>query len=353
MSKRRTHYLAGGVAALVASLGAVPPAHAATSLHTVYPGQSIQAAVDAAAPGDTVQLMAGTYHESVLINRSDLTLRGVGDSTVLVPDPAQTGNACATAGHGICVAGTDEQKVNNVRLNSLTVSGFPKNGIDASNTDHLRIVNVGAHHNGNQGISQEKSVRATLTGNEATDNVQAGIFLANSVAHEGGAIDTQGTLIRGNRLEGNRIGVVVRRARALTVDANDISGNCGGVFVVGDEGVPKAGALTVRRNYIHENNKYCPPNPRLAFIQGTGILFTGAEDSLVTENQIEGNHGDSPMSGGIVLFASVVGTPNNRITVTRNVLSDNGPADLADRDTGADNTWSRNTCRVSEPAGHC
>ncbi|MEV7177077.1 right-handed parallel beta-helix repeat-containing protein [Kitasatospora sp. NPDC093679] len=353
MSMRRTHYLAGGLAALVASLGAVPPAQAASSMRTVFPGESIQKAVDAAAPGSTVQLMPGTYHESVLITRSDITLRGVGPSTVLVPDPAQTGNACATAGHGICVAGTDDQKVNNVRIGSLTVSGYRMNGIDASNTDHLRIMDVGAFHNGNQGISQEKSIRATLTGNEAADNVQAGIFLANSVAHEGGAIDTQGTVIRGNRLSGNRIGVVVRRARTLAVDANDISGNCGGVFVVGDEGSPKPGAISVNRNYVHENNKYCPPNPRLAFIQGTGILFTGAEDSVVSGNQIEGNRGDSPMSGGVVLFPSVTGTPNNRISVTGNVLADNGPADLADRDTGTGNTFARNTCGVSEPAGRC
>ena len=84
MPMRRTHYLAGGLAALVASLCAAPPAHAAT-VHTVNPGESIQQAVDAAAPGDTVQLTAGTYHESVLIARSDLTLRGVGERTVLMP----------------------------------------------------------------------------------------------------------------------------------------------------------------------------------------------------------------------------------------------------------------------------
>ncbi|WP_405010553.1 nitrous oxide reductase family maturation protein NosD [Kitasatospora sp. NBC_01539] len=351
MPMRRTHYLAGGLAALVA-LAAAPPAHAAT-VHLVDPGGSIQAAVDAAAPGDTVQLVAGTYRESVLISRSDIRLRGVGPATVLTPDPAQTGNACATAGHGICVHGTDAQPLTGVQVSSLTVTGFTKNGLDASDTDGLRVTGVGAHRNGQQGISQEKSVRARLTGNSATDNVQAGIFLANSVANEGGAIDTQGTVIRANHLSGNRIGVIVRRARTLTVDANDITGNCGGVFVVGDEGVPKAGALTVSRNRVVENNKYCPPNPRLAFIQGTGILFTGAEDSLVTDNQVQDNKGASPMSGGIVLFSSVVGTPNNRITVTRNVLSSNGPADLADRDTGTGNTFTGNYCGVSEPAGHC
>ncbi|MFD9126554.1 nitrous oxide reductase family maturation protein NosD [Kitasatospora sp. NPDC059571] len=351
MPMRRTHYLAGGLAALVASLGAIPPAHAAT-LHTVSPGDSIQQAVDAAAPGDTVQLLPGTYTGSVEIDRSDITLRGAGARTVLVPAATASG-ACATAGHGICVHGAAATPLTGVRIASLTVSGFAKNGIDASGTDGLRVTGVGAHDNGQQGISEELSVRSVITGNDATGNGQSGVFLANSVAHEGGAIDTGGTVVRANHLAGNRIGVTVRRLRDLTVDANDITGNCGGVFVVGDEGVPRAGALTVSDNHVYENNKYCAPNPRLAAIQGTGILFTGAEDSLVTGNRVEDNRGDSPMSGGVVLFASLVGTPNTGITVTGNLVTGNGPADLADRDTGTGNTFSRNTCRVSEPAGHC
>jgi parallel beta-helix repeat protein len=349
---RRTHYLAGGLAALVASLAAAPPAHAAT-VHLVNPGESIQQAVDEAAPGDTVQLAAGTYHESVLITRSGLTLRGVGERTVLTPAAGTAAGACAAAGHGVCVRGTAAQPLTGVRIAALSVTGYPKNGINASATDGLRVVGVGVHDNGQQGISEEMSVRSVISGNDATGNGQSGIFLANSVANEGGAIDTGGTVVRGNRLDGNRIGVTVRRLRDLAVDANDITGNCGGVFVVGDEGVPRAGALTVSNNNVYENNKYCAPTPRLAAIQGTGILFTGAEDSRVTGNRVSGNHGTSPMSGGVVLFASLVGVPNSGITVSDNLVTGNGPADLADRDTGTGNTWTRNTCQVSEPAGRC
>lgn len=351
MPIRPTHYLAGSLA-LLAGLAAAPPAHAAT-VHLVNPGESVQAAVDAASAGDVVQLMPGTYHESVVISHSGLTLRGAGPATVLTPDPAQTGNACATAGHGVCVYGTDAQRLTGVEVSSLTVTGYRKNGLDASDTDGLQVMNVTARGNGQQGISQEKSVRATVVGNTATDNGQSGIFLANSVVNEGGAIDTEGTVIRANRLSGNRIGVTVRRARDLTVDTNDITGNCGGVFIVGDEGVPKAGALTISHNRVVENNKYCPATPRLAYIQGTGILLTGTEDTRVTDNQVGGNTGASPMSGGIVLFSSLVGTPNTRSTISHNVATRNGPADLADRDTGTGNTWTRNTCTVSEPAGRC
>ncbi|MEV4615776.1 right-handed parallel beta-helix repeat-containing protein [Kitasatospora sp. NPDC049258] len=353
MPTRPIHYCAGLTAALLASLGAAPPAHAAT-WHLVRPGESIQQAVDAAAPGDSIQIPAGTYRESVLVTTPGLTIRGMGRATVITPAEQPSDNACAAAGHGLCVTGTAAQPLTDVRIESLTVQGFAKNGVSATMTDGLQVRGLLVRDNGQQGISQEKSTRAHVVGNEAVNNGQAGVFLANAVDAEGGAIDTQGTVISGNRLTGNRIGVVVRRARELTVEHNAISGNCGGVFVVGDEGIPRAGALTVRRNHVYENNKYCPPNPRLDFIQGTGILVTGAEDTLVTGNRVEDNSGASPMSGGIVLFRSVVGTPNSRISVEDNVVLRNGPADLADRDSaGTDNTFAKNTCHVSEPAGRC
>ncbi|AUG78296.1 hypothetical protein CFP65_3506 [Kitasatospora sp. MMS16-BH015] len=379
MPRRPSPLLPAAAAAVLTCLALAPPAHAAaptgtggTRWHVVHPGESIQQAVDAARPGDGVLVLPGTYRESVRITTPHLTLQGLGQDAVLTPPeapatsqatpqagrrseqpPAPPAGSCAAAGHGICVDGTAAAPLPGVTVATLTVRGFPKNGLDASGTDGLQVHGVLALDNGQQGISEEKSVRSVVRDNDARGNGQAGVFLANAAYEEGGAIDTRGSVISGNRLSGNRLGVVVRRARELTVAANEVHGNCGGVFVIGDENRPRAGALTVRGNHVYENNAYCPPNPRLGFIQGSGILFTGAEDSLVTENRVEDNTGDSSMSGGIVLLRSLVGSPNSGITVTDNLVLRNGPADLADRDTGSGNTFARNTCAVSEPAGHC
>ncbi|MFD8754224.1 nitrous oxide reductase family maturation protein NosD [Kitasatospora sp. NPDC059577] len=359
MPTRRVHHLAAATAAATAlttaltALAAVPPAHAAAgTLHLVQPGESVQQAVDAAKPGDTVQLLPGTYRGSVRITTADLTLRGSGADTVITPGTG-TENACATAGHGICVVGTEQAPLAGTTIEALAVTGFTKNGIDASGTTGLTVRATYVHHNAQQGISQEMSTKATIIGNRSTDNGQSGVFLANYAYREGGAPDTGGTVVEGNELTGNRVGVTVRRLRALTVEGNDINGNCGGVFVVGDEGVPRAGDLDVRHNRVVANNKFCPANPRLGAIQGAGIVLTGTEDTRVTDNEVRDNTGSSDFSGGIVLFKSAVGTSNTRAVVTDNHLSGNAPADLADRDAGAGNTFARNTCERSEPSGRC
>lgn len=346
---------AGPVAATVVLglVNVVPMAAHAADRIVVRPGESIQAAVDRAKPGDVVSVEPGVYRGSVQVTVPRLTLTGSGPGTVIAPSAAGTENACAVAGHGLCVTGTADHEASDVRLREFSVVGFKKNGVNATWADRIEVRQVTARDNGQQGISLEKSVRGTFRNNDSENNGESGILLANTVDSEGGALDTQGAVVRDNRLTGNRVGVVLRRVRNMVVENNRITDNCGGVFVVGDEGVPRAGSLTVRGNLVAENNKYCKPNGRLPFIQGVGILLTGAENTLVTGNQVLGNAGTSPMSGGVVLFRSNVGVANSGNTIRQNIVQGNAPADLADRDTGAGNTFSGNSCRASEPTGRC
>lgn len=362
MRTHHTHRFSAVTAAAVAAVAGLtaaapadtPPATPAAATHVVRPGGSIQDAVDSAKPGDTVLIRPGTYRESVLVKVPDLTIRGAGRSTVIKPGADDTGNACAAAGNGICVTGTAQRKISGVRISSLTVSGFHKNGVWGYESDRMTVRRVLAEDNGQQGMGQEKSTRGEFTGNFSRNNAESGIFLANTVTEEGGATDTLGTVVSNNLLVGNRIGVTIRRLRNVKVHHNDVTANCGGVFVVGDEGVPRGGAVTVLRNRVIANNKYCPATARLPFIQGAGVVLTGVEDTVVARNVVLYNVGASPMSGGIVLFASMVGTPNTDNSVARNTALGNKPADLADRDPkGSGNSFTANRCRTSEPIGLC
>ncbi|MFE0929398.1 nitrous oxide reductase family maturation protein NosD [Streptomyces mutabilis] len=357
MKKCHVVYLVCTAAMIGTGIGAAP-ASAGHTTHVVHPGESIQKAVDAARSGDTVLLTPGTYHESVKVSTPGLTLRGMGRDTVIKPstEKAAEENTCAEDGNGICVVGTKDENVKGVTVANLTVTGFKRTGVFSMATDGLTVRNVTAMKNGVWGIAQEQSIHGIFRGNTARDNGDAGIFIANTITAEAGAADSQGTEVAHNRLEGNRIGVTVRRLRNLAVADNHITGNCAGVFVVGDENKPKAGDLVVRDNYVVRNNKSCPKTDRLEALQGSGIVLTGVEKVLVADNTVEGNSGKSSMSGGIVLAKSMVGAGNSKNEVNGNRLRENSPADLVNAetaDTAASNTFTGNTCGASKPAGLC
>ncbi|ARP69890.1 hypothetical protein LK07_08970 [Streptomyces pluripotens] len=367
MTKRHITYLACSSALVGALLGATPAA-AVHRVHVVHPGESIQKAVNAARPGDTVLVLPGTYHESVTVKTPGLTLRGVGRRTVIEPTAQQTvpsvpasktssrraSVSCSDGGNGICVVGSKDVPLGDVTVSHLTVRGFPRIGLFSMGTDHLTVERVTAEDTGQWGIAQEHSTRGVFRENTIRGSGDAGLFLANNVKAEEGASDTGGTVIERNRLQDNRIGITVRRLRNLTVARNAITGNCAGMFVVGDENEPKAGALTISDNRVEKNNKYCEKTARLPFLQGSGIVLTGAEQTLVTRNLVTGNSGTSPLSGGVVLFKSLVGVTSERNRITGNQLQDNTPADLVNQEAATSgNVFDGNTCRASKPAGLC
>ena len=96
---KRIVFVAVAIAALTVGL----PASARSATHVVHPGQSIQAAVDAASPGDTVVVKTGEYYESVTIHTNGLTLKAQGEVTL---EPSHYGSSeCYLPNHdvGICV----------------------------------------------------------------------------------------------------------------------------------------------------------------------------------------------------------------------------------------------------------
>ena len=88
-----------------------PRGHQASGGTTIVvsPGQSIQAAVNRARPGDTVLVRAGVYQQSVQIRTDGITLRGSGNSlhgTVLMPPRHKAAQRCATSAFGptgVCI----------------------------------------------------------------------------------------------------------------------------------------------------------------------------------------------------------------------------------------------------------
>ncbi|MFG2949878.1 right-handed parallel beta-helix repeat-containing protein, partial [Streptomyces adustus] len=250
--------------------------------------------------------------------------------------------------------GTKTKRLTGVTVSDLKVTGFSHAGVMALATDGLTVQRVTAEKNTVWGLAEERSQHSLYRQNTVRNSGDAGIFLANTMTAEQGAVDTNHTQIAQNTLTGNRIGITIRRLRNLTVTNNDITGNCMGVSIVGDENKPKAGALTVRGNQVMKNNKYCAKTKRLPFLQGSGIVLSGADTNDVTGNVVTGNSGTSPLSGGIVLFKSFVGATSDNNRIRNNSVRDNSPADLVNQEAAQrGNAFEHNTCRASQPEGLC
>jgi pectin methylesterase-like acyl-CoA thioesterase len=113
-----------GAAVAAAALGAAP---ASAKTIDVFPGQSIQAAVNLANPGDVIAVHQGVYHGSVRIDKDDLTLRGAGTTpqgTVLNPKPSQGVHGRT----GISVFHHTDQHGQPVLTRGTDVSGFRVEG---------------------------------------------------------------------------------------------------------------------------------------------------------------------------------------------------------------------------------
>jgi hypothetical protein len=311
------------VMALIAGLAA-PAAAQAHGTTVVGPGQSIQAAVDAARPGDTL-VVSGAHRENVAIQTDHLTLRGAG--AVLLSPATPTPHACfepAEAGeaiHGICVIGDvdfDAAEVSRY-VKGVTVSGFTIRGFPGS-----ALAAVGARD-------------TTFTGNVATGNVD-GFRSTASI----------GTSVLANRASGGHFGVRVASSVGDRVVANMLRDDCAGAFVLSTPaGV--AGDLHISGNAVDHNTRACPADEDFPALSGIGVGLLGTTGVTITGN-VPG--GETAANGGVVALASPDGTPLTGTVVRGNLIRDNDPDILWD-ETGTGNVFEPNVCDSSSPVAVC
>jgi parallel beta-helix repeat protein len=110
------------VVAFMTSMVTATPAQAASTIVVPRDYPTIQAAVDAAAPGTTISIKSGTYTEEVVISK-DLNLMGAGVDATIIKSPATLTQYAADLRGLPFYAVVRVAHGAHVRISGLTVSG--------------------------------------------------------------------------------------------------------------------------------------------------------------------------------------------------------------------------------------
>jgi parallel beta-helix repeat protein len=295
-----TVLVASGVA-LAAGIGS-----AGAQSSVVGPGESIQKAVNAAHPGDTI-VVRGVHREDVIIRKNGIKLRG-DDAVIEVPDRPKADSPWSRAfgPEAICVCGGDlnietgeltgGRVVSDVSVSGFTIRGLKDKdalGIDVTEARNTTVVgnrvigflgvNIGvagsvnatvaknhligspSPETDNDGIVVESSSRTTVVKNvvrrypegqnaieaiESLDTTIAGNDLVGIGQAGVLVIDSPGTKILSNDMSRSGIvGTVVfgQKSANLKVVGNNISSGAWGLYFGDTKGGSIAG------NTIHDN----------------------------------------------------------------------------------------------------
>jgi len=334
---------------------AFPLSSATTAQARAIPVRStIQAAVDAAGPGDVVLVPARTFHENVVVSRDGIAIVGL-------PGAVLDGRG-TPGGIGIRVAPVSAVgTLHGFRLEGLRVENYARDGLLLRHVDGFAIVGSTFVDNDDYGVFPVLSSQGLIAANQASGSDDTGIYVGQS----------SDVTVTANTAERNTVGFDIENSTRIRAAGNRASENSLGLIVQGAPGltVPNASDVVVSGNRIRSNNR---PNPSTdptdllsRFPAGTGLLVVDADRVTIANNLVTGNE-----SVGIALISlpADVAALDPRIDpipdddhITDNTALDNGtdpdprlapfpPADLLWDGTGTGNCWAGNTYATAFPS---
>lgn len=240
---------------------------------TVEAGQSIQAAVVAAAAGTTIHVMPGIYHETVYIDKDGIRLLGIikGSERATLDGEGILNDAILFSGNNIVVEG-------------FLITKYKGNGImsQAGNNYEIRdnvIVDTGVY-----GIFPQLGKNGVIEHNVISGIEDAAIYVGMS----------DNTHVAYNEVFDSVAGIEIENSRHAVVESNYVYHNTGGVLAFITPGLPIKTTydVIIRNNWISDNNtpNFGAPGSTVGGIAaGTGIMVMAADDVIIEGNIITNN----------------------------------------------------------------
>jgi len=306
------------------------------AVHRVYPGMSIQEAIDEAEPGDTIMVEPGTYSApddstyGLHITTPNLRLigkvkKGRGDAgkvrlvysgefyepsnECLAPDKDDRDPICDTGQRtGVYVApagcefemneeeckaalGLEENDpipyIEGFYIRGFSVENFPRNGIQTRWVDGFEFVRNESVENLNNGIYPTLSANGLVRNNESYGSLDTAMWIAGS----------ENVRVIGNELHGSVIGFEITVSNEVEVKQNEMYNNTVGVGLfhpngAGNPPLPVMANWVIEQNDIYDNNRpnaALPETFQAVLPQGVGVLLSGVSDAVIAKNNVEDN----------------------------------------------------------------
>lgn len=354
---------------------------AAAKVIKVRPGESIQAAVNRAHPGDRVQVSPGTYTEpsqecptypgwtcAVVIAKNHISLEGRGGKgkrVVLEASEGQNeGIAVGRQPSGACIE-DPSLRVHGSLIKGIEVKGFENDGVFLFCVDHWRITRVAAIDDLQYGTYPSHVFHGRLDHSFASGANDTGHYIGQSF----------GVRMDHNVATGNVSGFEVENSVHVRADHNLAFGNTGGIlsFDLPFLDVKVNEENTIDHNVVRDNNRpntCTEPDEAVCLVPpGTGILLMATDNNLAKANRVSGNDSFGIAVANICVAqelpeevcAALDIEPNpdgNRVVGNRVTGNGLNPAptlppvfavDLVWDGTGVGNCWWRNRFETSFP----
>jgi parallel beta-helix repeat protein len=356
-------------------------AGASAKVLKVDQGDSIQAAVDEAAPGDTVKIAPGTYQEAssecppepgascaVVVTKNDISIVGQGGPGRVVLQASGDQDEGISVGREVSGAGCLEDatlRVDGSLVKGISVEGFEDDGVLLYCVDGWRITQVRATNNEEYGIFPSHVFDGRLDHSFASGANDTGHYIGQS-------FDSR---MDHNVATDNVSGFEIENSVGIQADHNLSYGNTGGIlsFDLPFLDAKVNSGNVIAHNVVQGNNR---PNtcvePDDAVCQvppGTGILLMATDDNLVKANMVTGNDSygiavaniclaqelseevcdildiDPDPDGNEVVFNKATGNGTNPAPSLPPVFA----VDLAWDGTGEGNCWAKNKFETAFP----
>jgi hypothetical protein len=304
------------------------------AVHRVHPGESIQAAIDAASPGDTILVEPGVYQET---GNAEFGLRITTDNLRLIGKVKKSKWSRGKKSHG------EERKVRLVRygtqrtgvyaapaacgpevpvggcpdelrgfeIRGFVVEDFPHNGIQTRFVKNFKIIRNESARNLENGIYPTISAHGLVLNNVSYGSLDTAMWIAAS----------ENVRVVGNEMYESPIGFEITVSNNVWVTHNDIHDNTVGVGLfhpnaAGNAQLPVMENWVIAHNRIYDNNLPNPAPPSSfqgALPPGAGILLLGVSGHAIVKNKVENN---GFVGIGVLGWCTATGTTPGRDCVS-------------------------------------